>query len=115
MGKMRAGIAVGSANSGSKHDWDEKVSLTAAQRAWLSALLEPDPRRRRGDARALVAEARELAAGRSVSLSGSSGVAWSVALLAVVVVAMVLLFVALNLIIDLTYAIIDPRIGFDGA
>jgi len=31
------------------------------------------------------------------------------------VLAMALLFVALNLIIDLTYAIIDPRIGFDGA
>jgi peptide/nickel transport system permease protein len=31
------------------------------------------------------------------------------------VLAMALLFVALNLIIDLTYAIIDPRIGFEGA
>ncbi|MEL6522559.1 MAG: ABC transporter permease [Pseudomonadota bacterium] len=30
------------------------------------------------------------------------------------VLAMALLFVALNLIIDLAYAVIDPRIGFDG-
>lgn len=31
------------------------------------------------------------------------------------VLAMALLFVALNLIIDLLYAVIDPRIGFEGA
>ena len=30
------------------------------------------------------------------------------------VLAMALLFVALNLIIDLTYTLIDPRIGFEG-
>lgn len=31
------------------------------------------------------------------------------------VLAMALLFVALNLVIDLTYTLIDPRIGFEGA